>query len=306
MCAVTTAVDLFAGAGGFTTGAESAGVRVLLAANHWPAAVAAHAANHPAVEHWTQDLHQAPWERVPRHDILLASPACQGHSRAKGRERATSDASRSTAWAVVSALEVCRAPVAVVENVPEFTRWTLYPAWRTALNALGYSIAEHIIDAADCGVPQSRVRLFLVATRSTVPLHLGRPSEPRRSARDVVDFGAGSWSPVDRPGRSAATLRRIEAGRRRHGDRFLVAYYGSERGGRSLDQPIGTITTRDRHAVVDGDRMRMLTVDECRAAMGFPAGYILPADRKTAIHLLGNACVPAAAEWVISRLREAA
>lgn len=303
---MTTAVDLFAGAGGFTTGATAAGVRVLLAANHWPAAVAAHAANHPGVEHWTQDLHQAPWERVPRHDILLASPACQGHSRAKGRERATSDLSRSTAWAVVSALEWHRTSVAVVENVPEFTRWTLYPAWRMALNALGYSVAEHIIDAADCGVPQSRVRLFLVATRSTVPLYLGSPSEPRRTAREVVDFGAGSWSAIDRPGRSTATLGRIDAGRRRHGSRFLVAYYGSERGGRSLDQPVGTVTTRDRHAVVDGDRMRMLTVDECRAAMGFPAGYALPPDRKLAVHLLGNAVCPPAAAWVVRRVMEAA
>jgi len=231
---LATAVDLFAGAGGFTCGAEAAGVRVLLAANHWPAAVAAHAANHPSVEHWTQDLHQAPWERVPQHDLLLASPACQGHSRAKGRERPTSDLSRSTAWAVVSALECHRTPVAIVENVPEFTRWTLYPAWRMALNALGYSVAEHIIDAADAGVPQSRVRLFLVATRSTVPLHLGAPHEAHAGARTVVDFDAGSWTAIDRPGRAAATLARVEAGRRRHGSRFMVAYYGSERGGRSL------------------------------------------------------------------------
>ena len=32
------AIDLFAGAGGFTTGAELAGARVIWAANHWRAA----------------------------------------------------------------------------------------------------------------------------------------------------------------------------------------------------------------------------------------------------------------------------
>lgn len=31
------AIDLFAGAGGFSTGATMAGARVLWAANHWPA-----------------------------------------------------------------------------------------------------------------------------------------------------------------------------------------------------------------------------------------------------------------------------
>ena len=33
------AIDLFAGAGGFSTGAAMAGVQVVWAANHWPAAV---------------------------------------------------------------------------------------------------------------------------------------------------------------------------------------------------------------------------------------------------------------------------
>lgn len=34
----TTAVDLFAGLGGFTEGAERAGAKVVFAANHWLAA----------------------------------------------------------------------------------------------------------------------------------------------------------------------------------------------------------------------------------------------------------------------------
>ncbi|HEY0883298.1 MAG TPA: DNA cytosine methyltransferase, partial [Archangium sp.] len=50
------AVDLFAGAGGWTTGARAAGVRVLMAVNHWPRAVESHAANHPETEHVCQDL----------------------------------------------------------------------------------------------------------------------------------------------------------------------------------------------------------------------------------------------------------
>lgn len=36
------AIDLFAGAGGFSTGARMAGASVVWAANHWPDAVAVH------------------------------------------------------------------------------------------------------------------------------------------------------------------------------------------------------------------------------------------------------------------------
>lgn len=302
------AVDLFAGAGGFTTGAVMAGCAVVYAANHWPAAVQVHANNHPDTLHVCQDLQQADWRDVPAHDLLLASPACQGHSRARGKDRPHHDAMRSTAWAVVSAAEYHRPAVAVVENVADYTRWTLYPAWCAAMNALGYAIAPHLIDAADHGVPQNRERLFLVLTRSKHPLELRLPSAAHVPASSVIDFSAGRWSPIHRPGRSLATLQRIENGRRRFGARFVAPYYGSGSGetGRSLERPLGTVTTRDRWAVIDGDRMRMLTADEARAAMGFPAGYQLPARHKDAMTMLGNAVVPPVARDVIQAIREVA
>lgn len=300
------AIDLFAGAGGFSTGAAAAGCTVAWAANHWPAAVEVHAANHPHTAHACQDLHQADWTQVPAHDLLLASPACQGHSRARGRERPHHDAQRSTAWAVVSAAECHRPAFVLVENVPEFTRWTLYPAWCAAMQALGYALAPHVIDAADYGVPQHRRRVFIVGTRSSAPIQLRTPGRDHTPAANIIDFNAGRWTQVNRPGRSHATLARIAAGRARHGDRFLAAYYGNERGGRSLQRPIGTITTRDRWAIVDGDRMRMLSVDECRRAMGFPDNYKLPPRAKDAMHMLGNAVCPPVAADIIAALRRAA
>lgn len=302
------AIDLFAGAGGFSTGAQMAGVQVVWAGNHWPVAVETHAANHPDTHHVCQDLHQADWTKVPAHDILLASPCCQGHSKARGKSvnNPQHDASRSTAWAVVSALEYHRPAFGVVENVPEFVQWKLYPAWRLALQALGYQVAPHIIDAADHGVPQHRERLYLVLSRSERPLMLPLPKRQHVPAAEIIDFGAGNWSAIDKPGRAAATLGRIANGRRAHGDRFLTAYYGNEAGGRSLARPIGTITTRDRYAVIDGDRMRMLRADECRAAMGFPADYRLPQQHRTAVHLLGNAVCPPVARDVINAIKEAA
>lgn len=53
------AIDLFAGAGGFSTGAVMAGCSVAWAANHWPTAVEWHAATHPSTVHACQDLQQA-------------------------------------------------------------------------------------------------------------------------------------------------------------------------------------------------------------------------------------------------------
>lgn len=299
------AIDLFAGLGGNSEGARQAGVNVVWAANHWQEAVMTHAANHPDATHVCQDLHQADWGQAPAHDLLMASPACQGHTRARGKERPHHDATRSTAWAVVSAAEHHRPPLVLVENVPEFAAWALYPAWCAAMSALGYALAPMILDAADMGVPQHRRRLFIIGTRSKHPVELELPRFDHVPALSFIDFSAGKWALISRPGRSKNTLSRILAGRV-HGDRFLTAYYGNERGGRSLSRPIGTITTRDRWAVIDSDRMRMLTRDECRAAMGFPDGYRLPDGHRLAVHMLGNAVPPPMTREVIKAMSRAA
>lgn len=307
------AIDLFCGAGGFTCGAERADVSVLWAANHWEDAVKWHRANHPGTEHACQDLQQADWGEAPAHDVLLASPACQGHSRSRGKERRRHDASRSTAWAVVSCAEWHRPPVIVVENVPEFLNWSLYPAWELAMKTLGYSICPHIIDAADLGVPQNRVRVFLVLSRSRAPLELTLPRLDPVPAWEVVNFEDPDWAWSDVAERSSGrkrslrTLDRIEQGRKDFGDRFLVPYYSANKTGRSLDRPIGTLTTKDRYAIVDGERMRMLSPDEVRRAMGFPDGYKLPQTPRTlTVHLLGNAVCPPVAKHLLCAIQAAA
>ncbi len=305
---MTTAIDLFAGLGGWSTGARAAGVQVLWAANHWPEAVKWHSANHPTTHHVCQDLHQARWEDVPAHDLLLASPCCQGHSKARGKASGNPqhDASRSTAWAVVSALEFHRPIASVVENVPEFLQWALYPAWVQAVQALGYQVSPHIVDCADLGVPQHRKRVFIVLTKSRAPLVLDLPKHPHVPASSFLDLDAGRWSMIEKPGRATATLDRIAAGRKEHGDQFIFSYYGMTRSGRDMARPIGTITTRDRWAIVNGDRMRMLTADENLLAMSFPADIQRPNNHRLTVHMAGNAVPPLAGQRVLEALQEAA
>ncbi len=301
-------IDLFAGAGGFSTGASMAGCNVAWAANHWPDAVEWHSRNHPDAAHICQDLHQADWSQVPAHDLMLASPCCQGHSKARGKASGNPqhDASRSTAWAVVSAAEYHRPPAILVENVPEFLDWQLYRPWVLAMQALGYAVSPHVVDAADLGAPQNRIRMFLVLTQSVQPLKLNLPTLDHLPAASFIDFEGGRWQPIEKPGRAAATLERVRAGRATHGDRFLISYYGNTKTGRSLERPIGTITTRDRWAIVDGDRMRMLSRWECRSAMSFPDTYQLPDNHRLAVHLLGNAVCPTPVSHIIKALQQAA
>lgn len=299
-------VDLFAGAGGASEGALAAGARVLWAANHWPEAVAAHAANHPSTTHVCQDLHQADWSHVPRHDLLWASPACQGHSRAaKEKGKAVGhDSARSTAWAVVSCAEYHRPAYVVVENVVEFERWVLYPVWRAAMERLGYSLTTHVFNAADFGVPQARVRLFIVATRHGA-LQLTSPGLPHVACKGIIDWGRG-FEPITHDRFVESTARRIREGRETWGRRFWVPCYGGVRGGRSVDKPLGTLTTRAQLLFVDGNTARFPTVTEVKRAMSFREDYALPASRKLALHMLGNAVPPKVAEEIVRQIQEVA
>ena len=149
------AVDMFAGWGGFTAGAEEAGIDVVWAANHWPLAVVTHQLNHPGTLHICQDLRQADWAKLPAYEVLLAGPACQGHSSAsQPRRRPYHDALRATAWAVVDCADETEPEAIVVENVPAFVRWRLFEHWKGALEALGYTIDVRFLTASHFGAWQ--------------------------------------------------------------------------------------------------------------------------------------------------------
>jgi len=293
------AVDLFAGWGGFTQGAQDAGVDVVWAANHWPLAVHVHSTNHPGAVHECQDLQQADWTALPAFDLLLASPACQGHSTAsQPKRRRYHDALRATAWAVVDCADATEPSAIIVENVPSFRNWRLFPLWCEALQLLGYHVQDMELTASHHGVPQRRRRLFIVATRRQCSLKLPSSSvEP--AFGPCIDWDVDGWRPVTAA--STGARKRIAKGRANHGARFLTQHV-SNHPGVPLDQPIRTVTTKDQWAVVDGDRYRPLTMRELARGMGFPESYVWPGDlrRRDVVQGLGNAVCPPVARDLIT------
>lgn len=297
-------VDLFSGLGGWEVGAKPAGYRVVWAGNHFAPACECYLANH-GLRPKCQDLHQANWEEVPSHEVLLASAACTGHTRARGKEKAGHDAARSTAWAVVSCAEYHRPALVVVENVVEFLKWSLYPAWKMAMEALGYAVSPHVLDAADHGVPQNRLRVFIVMTRSRRPLILKMTKCEHIPANHIL-ADEREWTPVK--SLCANTRASIAAGRQRFGRRFLKVYNGSGTGryGRSVHRPFGTFSTHDRFALVDGEGLSMLTLAEVKKGMGFPDAFWLPPSDTLAKKLLGNAVCPPVVRDLLMAARRAA
>lgn len=119
-------VDNFAGGGGASTGIEIAiGRSVDIAINHDPAAIAMHRANHPASEHYCEDVWEVdPVEACAGRPVALAwfSPDCKHHSKAKGGKPVDKNI-RGLAWVAIRWAYLVRPRCLMLENVEEFMDW---------------------------------------------------------------------------------------------------------------------------------------------------------------------------------------
>lgn len=278
-------VDLFAGAGGTSTGLALAAPEIgaaidLAAVNHWEVAVETHSRNHPDARHYCAAIDSLDPRRVAggRVDLLVASPECTHHSNARGG-KPCSDQSRASAWCVVRWAEALQPRCVLVENVREFRTWgpldvrgrpmksrtgETFEAWIGALRSLGYRTSVRVLNCADFGDATTRRRLFMLAWRgrsATAPWPAESHAEDGgtdlfgararwRAAREVIDWNLDGQSIFRRKRPlAAATLARIVEGLRRFGGAAAEPFLAQlTHGGRlaSLDAPLPTITCANR------------------------------------------------------------
>lgn len=149
-------VDLFAGAGG----ASSGGARVYrdpdVAVNHSPLAIAVHRANHPNTRHYISDVFEVdPLEATGGQPvgILWASPDCRHFSRALG-SAPRSKRVRMLAWVIVRWVYVTRPRLLFMENVPEFMTWGPLAEDGKPIKALVGRTFEAFVACLTTGLPE--------------------------------------------------------------------------------------------------------------------------------------------------------
>jgi DNA (cytosine-5)-methyltransferase 1 len=317
--------DFFSGLGGFSEGARQAGADVQFAANHWDSACEWHATNHPDTHHEQQDLQQLDMRLLPdlSDGLLIAAPACQGHSQnsqparkgtggshapdaTKAQERTVLQ--RSTAWAVVSAAEVARPRALLVENVPDMQRWELFAAWTGALESLGYHVRHQVLNSADYGSAQDRDRLIVTASLDApIDLAKAKSQGPGQTLRDCIDFNPRHadhrWTVIaDKSERMRVRMHKAqnEAGS------LCVWNNVSESKGRPLDGTSPTLTTKSGSQLylLDGPDCRILNPRELARIQGFPDTYQLPPQRELCSKLIGNAIDVRLARGIVTQVKE--
>ncbi len=201
-----TAVDLFSGCGGLTTGLKAAGFRVVAAVECEEGALEAYRANHPEVEHvFDDDIRDVSGESIlaalgterGEIDLLAGCPPCQGFSRMRtlNRSNAAEDPRNGLVGEYLRLVDELLPRALMFENVPGLMRDDRYAALLRRIRELGYSPTDGVHDAADYGVPQRRHRLIMLAVRGAdvqMPAPLPPESRPTVASaiRELPEAGA--------------------------------------------------------------------------------------------------------------------
>lgn len=200
-----TAIDLFAGCGGLTSGLRAAGFEVLAAIENDPDAAATYEANHAHVKLYETDIRVVSPKRLLRAlklppgetlDLVASCPPCQGFTRlteSGGRP----DRRNGLVRQFLRFVRALRPKVCMLENVPGLLTTAkgkrYFNELRRGLEDAGYRASYGIVELADYGVPQFRKRLVLLAARGeAIPVPGPTHHDPARPGKS----GQRPWNTV--------------------------------------------------------------------------------------------------------------
>ncbi len=328
-----SAVDLFCGAGGLTYGLRKAGIRVAAGIDIDRQARYAYETNNPGSRFYEWDLTRNHHSDVAglfatgQYRLLAGCAPCQPFSQLTTKEKKLHDD-----WDLLKHfgryIEGILPEFVTMENVPGLAsrRSAVFQQFLATLTKNKYHVDWKIINCCEYGVPQSRKRWVLLASR------LGKISVPagayrndgqwetvRRAIEKLPPLKAGEEDPTDRmhcaPDLSPLNLERMRMTKHDGGTRHdwpsnLVLdchkkisgqSYGCNYGRMWWDKPSPTMTT---HCTGIGngrfghpEQDRSITLREAMLLQSFPRNYEFCSEEeipnRTAIQrMIGNAVPP--------------
>lgn len=170
-------IDLFAGCGGMSTGFEMAGYHIPLALEKDEWASATYRFNHPETDVVTADIKSVENPclliKDKKIDGLIGGPPCQGFSLSGHRDR--KDPRNSLFMEFVRFAKAFKPKFFVMENVPGILSMRTKYGEKVSdvifsqFSEAGYNSEAFILNAAEFGVPQNRMRVFFIGIRKDFP-----------------------------------------------------------------------------------------------------------------------------------------
>lgn len=334
------AIDFFCGGGGMTCGLRQAGIDVIAGVDFDSDAKETYEFNNHGATFVQADINKLPHDyfeknmNVQRNDdelILVGCSPCQYYSIIRSSKE-KSKASKDLLLQFQEFIAYYNPGYVLVENVPGIitNKDTVLPKFLEFLEAHGYGAPNSrtckyaVINMKDYGIPQSRRRFSLIATRLDREVQLPEKGRSEKTVRDAIGnpqrfapIVAGHRDDDKKRNHSAINLsplnlERLERTPHDGGSRLawsqdkrlqLNCYKGKDKsfcdvyGRISWDRPSPTITTKFL-SISNGrfghpEQNRGLSVREGATLQSFPASYEFKTESLgVAAKLIGNAVPP--------------
>lgn len=296
-------VDLFCGAGGLTHGFFLEGLPVAAGIDLDPACKFPYEANNKAA-FIERDVSKVTGDELnslfsdANIKVLAGCAPCQPFSTYSYKSKKESDGKWGLLYEFARLVEEVQPDIITMENVPTVAKHKVFHDFVNSLEVLGYNVWHSVIDSSQYGVPQSRSRMVLLASKhgkiDLIPPTQSQPKTVREAIENLGKLSAGAASNDDLLHRSASlsakNLLRIKAskpgGSWKDWPKQLIAKchlgekgktYRSVYGRMEWDKPAPTMTTQcfgfGNGRFGHPEQNRAISLREAAILQSFPRNY---------------------------------
>jgi DNA (cytosine-5)-methyltransferase 1 len=307
------AVSLFSGGGGLDIGASWAKFRVDFASDLEPEHCKTISYNFPDCTTIAADVIDLTGEKIRtlssknQFDLLLGGPPCQAFS-ILGRRNSFNDPRGQLVYEYARLVKEIKPRAFVFENVPGLMTVNKGEDWKELLQYFeeetGYKIFHSKLNAADFGIPQIRIRVFIIGFRSQeakfefpVATHQN-PEKNKTNGNGKVNWLPAKFALENMEGTPNHRIRP-------HGDRVRIRYSQIPQGGRDKvdhtdrihpEKPSGTVLVGSRagggRPHIHPEVPRHISVREAARLQSFPDWYVFQNTETWQYRAVGNAVPP--------------
>ena len=295
-------VSLFSGAGGLDLGFLMAGHNVIWANDLYEDAVQTYRqniGNHIVCE----DISKIQIEDIPDCDIVIGGFPCQGFSVAN-MKRHTGDQRNELYKQFIRVLSNKKPKFFLAENVKGILSLGKGEVFKMILNdfsSLGYKVKYKVLNSADYGVPQTRMRVIIVGVREDIEWDY---SYPEPSHQQCGEKGKLKWVGVSQALSHLPDPDLPNNVANHHYSKYKLDFNGYI-GHRKLDpeKPAPTVTARgdSKGGVVilpHPNGIRRMSCREVACVQSFPVDFVFAGAGSSIYRQIGNAVPPLMAKAV--------
>jgi DNA (cytosine-5)-methyltransferase 1 len=290
-------VSLFSGAGGMDLGLIKTGHQIIWANDIFIDAVKTYRDN--IGDHIdTRDITDIKSSEIPESDVIVGGFPCQGFSVANWN-RTVNDPRNQLYKQMVRIIQDKQPKYFICENVKglaSLDKGNVLIKIVQDLERIGYHVQHKVLNAADYGVPQSRMRLIIFGSRKELPIPLNFPPEQTHFKPSLVTARMKPWVTVGKALLHFPEPDTLPEMYPNHQNSKYKLRFNGHLGHRFIDpnKPSPTVTARgdERGGVVvlhHPNNKRRMTAREMAAVQSFPDNFRFYGTKTSAYRQIANA-----------------